>query len=130
MIFVDTNYFLRLLLKDISEQHKQAKSFFLQAAEGKVKIFTSLIVLFEIYWVLSSFYGKKKEELVGVLDKVLGMEFVKVEERDFFKQALVVYKNTALDLEDSYNLVFAKSRKATAFKTFDARLKSEFLKSN
>lgn len=35
MIFVDTNYFLRFLLKDNQAQYLQAKELFLSAAQGK-----------------------------------------------------------------------------------------------
>ena len=52
MIFIDTNYFLRFLLADISSQHNQAKTIFKQAASGKISLFTSAVVIFEIYWVL------------------------------------------------------------------------------
>jgi len=60
MIFVDTNYFLRFLLKDIGKQHQKAKKLFEKAASGEIKLFTSMIVFFEIYWVLFSFYKRRR----------------------------------------------------------------------
>ncbi len=64
MIFVDTNYFLRFFLRDSREQYLIVKQFFLDGASGKIKLFTSLIVLFEVYWVLKSYYGKEKNDLI------------------------------------------------------------------
>ncbi|MFA5770598.1 MAG: PIN domain-containing protein, partial [Patescibacteria group bacterium] len=58
--FIDTNYFLRLLLRDDEKQFEEVYSVFQQAVNQKVKIYTSVIVFFEIYWVLSSFYKKNK----------------------------------------------------------------------
>ena len=62
MIFVDTNYFLRLLIGDNVKQHLEAKQLFRQGAAGKVRLFSSAVVWLEIYWVMSSFYGKNKKK--------------------------------------------------------------------
>lgn len=129
MEFVDTNYFLRYLLKDNKEQGDVAYSLFKEAILGKVKLFTSIIVFFEIYWLLSSFYSKKKDELINILSAILEMNFIRLDEGDLLKQAIQMYGTTNLDLEDSYNLVFAKHKKAMEFNTFDKKLKREFFKS-
>ncbi len=126
MIFVDTNYFLRLLLKDVDEQHQKAKKLFEQAAKGKKQVFTSIIVFFEIYWVLSSFYEQNKEEVISILNKILAMKFIELEERDLLLTALELFKNENIDLEDAYNLVYARSNESSKFNTFDKKLKSLF----
>ena len=126
MIFVDTNYFLRFLLKDIPKQHQKAKELFIKGAEGQLKLFTSLIVIFEIYWVLTSFYQKKRDKVITILKKIFDLEFVEIERKKLLKKALKVYKKTNLDLEDCYNLSFAREMKIKEFKTFDKRLKKEW----
>ncbi|MBU3979505.1 PIN domain-containing protein [Patescibacteria group bacterium] len=126
MIFVDTNYFLRFLLNDISEQHKQVKDLFLSGSEGKINLVTSTIVIFEIYWVLSSYYEKEKIEIVKVLEKILKLTFIKLEERDLLLNSLKLFERANFDLEDCYNLYYAKHQKADSFKTFDIPLRFEF----
>ncbi len=123
MIFVDTNYFLRFLLKDNKNQHQEAKTLFLKGAEGKTKLFTSMIVIFEIYWVLNSFYRKKKQKIIEILEKVFGLEFIEIENRIILQEAIKIYQKTNLDLEDGYNLALAKKKKIKDFKTFDEQLK-------
>lgn len=122
MVFVDTNYFLRFLLADINSQHRQAKQLFKQGAEGKIKLFTSLVVFFEIYWVLESFYQKQRDELVEVLGKILALDFIELKERRVLLVALRVFGNSNFDLEDAFNLAYAKSAEAADFKTFDTKL--------
>ncbi|MCR4313924.1 MAG: PIN domain-containing protein, partial [Candidatus Uhrbacteria bacterium] len=122
MIFVDTNYFLRFLLADQEGQHQIAKSLFKRAAAGEVDLFTSLIVFFEVYWVLSSFYKKEKDELVEKLEGLLSMSFIDFQEGEVLAGAVRVFKETPLDLEDAYNLVYASANKATELKTFDQQL--------
>ena len=58
MVFVDTNYFLRFLLNDVSDQHASARQLFEDGARGVRQLCTSLVVMFEVYWVLSSFSVK------------------------------------------------------------------------
>lgn len=126
MIFVDTNYFLRFLLKDINKQHLDAKNLFLSASEGKTTLTTSTIVFFEIYWVLSSYYERSKIETANVLGKVLSLNFIELEERELLFKSLSLFKKTNLDLEDCYNVCYAKSKGIRSFKTFDKKLDKEF----
>lgn len=126
MIFVDTNYFLRFLLKDNTDQHRQAKELFNSGAQGKRKLFSSTIVYFEIYWVLHSFYGKNKNELCGLLENILRLEFIDFEERNILHEAVDLYQKSNLSLEDCYNFRYAKQRKATDIKTFDQILHKKF----
>lgn len=123
MIFIDTNYFLRLVLADKKDHYLQAKRLFQSGALGKLKLFTSVVVFFETYWVLASFYKKKKNELVRILSDLLKMKFIKWQNREILEEALEIYEDSVLDLEDSFNLSYARAKKATDFKTFDKKLK-------
>lgn len=122
MIFVDTNYFLRFLLKDNKLQYLEAKQLLLDGAQGKLKLFTSTIVFFEIYWVLSSFYDKNKPELIKTLKDILNLRFVEIQERPLLANLLEIFSQNNISFEDCYNLAFAESHKAEAFKTFDIKL--------
>ena len=126
MIFVDTNYFLRFLLNDVSSQHSLAKVLFQDAAIGKVSLFTSVVVIFEIYWVLVSVYGKKRGQISLVLDNLLDMSFIDFEHHLLLKRSIPLYKNTTLGLVDAFNLLYAKSFGAKDFKTFDLKLAKKF----
>ena len=126
MIFVDTNYFLRFLIDDDPQQAEEAKKLFLEAARGNLELATSTIVVFEIYWVFKSYYQKTKDEIIKILQKVLTMNFVRIDERDLLQSALNLYKVENLSLEDCYNLIYAKDNKAVSFKTFDAKLAKVF----
>lgn len=126
MIFIDTNYFLRFLLADITPQYTEAKALFLSAAEGKKNVFTSAIVIFELYWVLTSFYGKHKKDISTTLEQILAMHFVKIDERNMLNDAVSLYKKSTFDLEDAYNVSFAKAKGAKEFKTFDKKLLRAF----
>ena len=126
MIFVDTNYFLRFLLKDNNSQHLVAKKLFLSAAKGEIDVTTSIIVFFEIYWVLKSYYEKNKDELNKTLNKILNLTFIKLAEREILTKSLKLFKTTTLSLEDCYNLLLAKEIATDDFASFDEKLKKHF----
>ncbi|MDZ7587620.1 MAG: PIN domain-containing protein [Patescibacteria group bacterium] len=122
MIFVDTNYFLRFLLKDVKGQHRQAKDLFKQAALGTIKLLSSSVVFFEIFWVLVSVYDKKKTEIIKTLENILKMDFIKWENEAGLQLALNIYKSNSIELEDSYNLAFMKEKNIKEIRTFDKKL--------
>ena len=122
MTFVDTNYFLRFLLADIDRQHQEAKKLFLDGAAGRIKLASSTIVFFEIYWVLSSYYHKKKEEIVPALQDILRLAFIFFPERKILRDTVDLFERNNLNLEDCYNLCFAKNWQVKDFRTFDAAL--------
>lgn len=125
MTFVDTNYFLRFILKDNPKQSQEARTLFEKALLRKENLFTSTIVIFEIYWVLSSFYGKKKKAIISTLNNILRMTFIGIEERAVLYEAARLWEKENLSFEDCYNLAYAKSQGAASIKTFDKTLASK-----
>lgn len=126
MKFVDTNYFLRYLLQDIPAQYETAERLFLRAANGKVKLVTSLVVMFELYWVLSSFYGQQKKQVADILEQVLDLDFILLAERPILQESLALFRAKNISLEDCYNVIFSKTKEIREFKTFDKKLTKTF----
>lgn len=121
MIFVDTNYFLRFFLKDIPDQYEKALKLFEDGAAGKTNLGASIIVFFEIYWVFTSYYKKTKKEVIIILNNLLQMKFVRFEQEKLLAKTLNLYAKQNIDLEDAYNIIYAKYVKASDFKTFDQK---------
>jgi len=117
--FIDTNYFLRFFLKEEKKQFDIIYSLFQKGINKEVKLFTSVVVFFEIYWVLSSFYKKKKNKIIEFLKKILKLNFIEFENRLILEEAVNFFQKFNLDLEDCYNLAYAKLKKANQFATFD-----------
>lgn len=126
MIFIDTNYFLRFFLKDINNQYLNVKQLFLKGARGEVKLITSTIVIFEVFWVLRSYYRRDRTEISQTLRKILDLNFIELSERSILQQGLNLFQQTNFSLGDCYNLVFAKRQGIKLFKTFDLKLAKFF----
>jgi predicted nucleic-acid-binding protein len=130
MIFVDTNYIFRYLLRDVNEQNLLVEKIFIEAFENNVRVISSTVVFFEIQFVLKKYYKKNKQEVIAFLMQILTLTFIGFEDRQILKESIVLFEKTNLDLEDCYNIYYAKSRGVTSgsFKTFDKKLEKEFNK--
>lgn len=128
LVFVDTNYFVRLIENDVENQVVEVKELFESAVNGKVKLCSSVIVLFEIYWLLKSFYDKKDDELQTILIKLVSMSYVEWQEREVLIEAISKLRLQAGDLEDSYNLSWAMSRGVKKLASFDQKLQKQWEK--
>lgn len=126
LVFVDTNYFVRLIENDVDSQVVEVKELFESGVNGKVKLCSSVIVLFEIYWLLKSFYGKKDIELQTILNKLVGMSYVEWQEREVLIAAVNRLRLHGGDLEDSYNMCWAREKEADIFASFDKKLKKRW----
>lgn len=128
MIFVDTNYFLRFLLADIDSEHQEAKQFFLKASNGAFSTFTSVIVIFEVYWVILGQFKKDKQKVIKILNKLLNLQFIEIENHDLIVKSVDIYQKSNLGLVDCYNLVYSRNKKADDFMTFDKDLLKKIMK--
>ncbi|MBI2310868.1 PIN domain-containing protein [Candidatus Collierbacteria bacterium] len=125
--FVDTNYFLRFLLGDNLRQSEAATKLFMAAAKGEVLLASSVVVVFEVYWVLTDYYKIRNEDLAEKLWKVLSLS-VDFENRGILMTAIKEMKGHSFDLEDSFNMNYALSLEVDEFKTFDKKLQRKFSK--
>jgi predicted nucleic acid-binding protein len=126
MVFVDTNYFLRYLVQDNPKQQRIVEDLLLNAAKGKIELCTSSLVIFEIYWVLNSFYQLEKEDIITLLYRILHLKFINLPSRTRLIKSLELYQQNSFSLEDAHHLIYAKSKKAEHFATFDQKLKKTF----
>ncbi|MEK9135265.1 MAG: type II toxin-antitoxin system VapC family toxin [Patescibacteria group bacterium] len=75
--FVDTNIFLRVLLKDEERTFEDCRQFLKKIKNGDIKAVTSNLVLAEINWTLLKFYKFTKEDAVKSLDSIARLSHLK-----------------------------------------------------
>jgi predicted nucleic-acid-binding protein len=130
MIFVDTNYFLRYLRDDVPVQSEKVKELFKQAVLKRDKLVTTVTVIFEIYWVLGSFYNYNKGDIGKGLISILKLRNLEITEREIIYEAIAIYMKTNFDLEDAYVLAYCQENGVTTLKTFDKKLEKAFNRKN
>jgi len=121
MIFVDTNVFTRLFVKDDTGQHEQARELFTLAQEGKVRLLTGHPVFFELAWVLSYTYKVPNSEILDRLESILSFGGLKVSDRDFIAEAISLARATNSSFADSYIAASLQRLQANEVATFDKK---------
>jgi predicted nucleic-acid-binding protein len=69
--YFDTNYLLRLILNDNSEQYNTVKALIENSDKYEDHIYVSSVAVCEVEWVLRSFYKFKKQDIIDILQKIL-----------------------------------------------------------
>jgi predicted nucleic-acid-binding protein len=95
---LDSNIFLRPIVKDNLERVKECEILFEKIKKGELKVFTFNLILAEIVWVCASFYQIKKEEILKILKSILKFKNLKI--IDDFNSYL------AIELYEKYNIKF------------------------
>lgn len=126
--FIDTNYLLRYLLCDVPTQTNQVKKLLLEYSKNKQTLKTSIVCIFEVVWVLSSFYEKDKNTTANKIKELLQITTISVSRKQQLIDAANVYKQSSISFTDAYLIEYSKSIGIKEFKTFDKKLLKQFKK--
>ena len=106
--FIDTNIFLRFLLKDNQRQYLIARSILENAEKAKVGIWTTDVVILELVWTLRSLYKFDKEKIREKVEGIVSLEYLEAVNKNFIIQALHDFVEKNVDFIDAYNYQLAK----------------------
>lgn len=109
---VDTNVFLRFILKDNKKFFNQAEKYFTKAKKRKVVLILLPSVVFEIDYVLRGVYSLSRRESADILSLLVKSPDLEVKERQTLIEAVEKYKKVNADLVDIYLFLVAKQQKA------------------
>jgi len=76
--FIDTNIFLRVLIKEKERIFQESFLVLKLIKEKKISAFTSSLVLAEVVWVLNSCYGFKKKEIIQAIKGILNLKNLQI----------------------------------------------------
>jgi len=104
--FVDTNVFLRYLIKDDPSAYERCREIFKKAIEGKITLVTSAMVIAELTWTLLSYYKVPKAEVIEKISIIISTKSLFIPGKEILADALVLYSRKNIDFIDAYNAVF------------------------
>jgi uncharacterized protein len=99
-LFIDTNIWLRYFLNDEKKQFEKVKSLISDIEAGKVRPYTSSIVILEITYVLKSVYKLKHEEVLDIVEAIKSVRGMTIIDRTDFDLAFRYYKKYRVKFTD------------------------------
>jgi len=99
--FVDTNVFLRVLVRDEEKSYRDCINFLQRVKRGRLKAYTSSLVLAETHWTLASFYQFSKEKIIGALRSIISLRNLKIVDEPNLLAALNFYETNNVKFIDA-----------------------------
>ena len=129
-VFLDSNIFLRAILKDDEKKAEHCLKLFEKVDEGEITAATSMLVLNEILWVLEGYKVGRKEiaERLGAI-AASNIKLLAADDDNIALESLTYYKDLGVDFIDALNACVARKNKIQTIVTYDAHFeKLNFIK--
>lgn len=115
-VFVDTDVFLRFLLRDSEAPYKRARELFERAEAGAVKLDTTVPAFAALADELEA-YGLGRAEIKDVLKAILGTRNLRVQNRETVADAVEML-GRGMSFRDAYSVAYMKDKGITKTATF------------
>jgi predicted nucleic acid-binding protein len=99
---LDTNVLIRFLTADKSPKYKTLYSFFESLEHGQMRIELKLIVLFQVIFVLKSFYRVPKKQFIDGMKNILKFRGIHIKEMKIVLRTLELWLNHNIEIVDCY----------------------------
>jgi predicted nucleic acid-binding protein len=119
MRFIDTNIFLRYLTNDDAEKAKKVFLLLKKVEEGKERVATSPLVIFELIFTLDKFYKVSRKDIGEMTTAIINLEGLVVEFKDTFIFALKLFAEKNISFADAFNVSIMKSKGITKIYSYD-----------
>ena len=116
---LDTNVILRFLTADPSPIYRNLYDFFKSIEIGRRRAEIKLIVLFQVLFVLKSFYQVPKAEICDGLDSLLGFKGLRMPEKKIVRRMLALWREKSIDIVDCYLVACLESDPERVLYSYD-----------
>lgn len=117
--FLDTNILLRHFLQDHPVQSAKATKFLLEVEQGKIKVYTSDLVIFEVVFTLQRTYRLSKNKVQEAILPLLLLPGIKLNGKRIYKKVFELYVEKNLPFADAYHIALMEKLKINQVISFD-----------
>ena len=125
---IDTNVIVRFLVEDpetIDVKFRGIYSFFTKLESGKLSVHLPELVLFQTYFVLTSYYGVPSPEAAEKLATLLMLPGIKMHHKEIVSDCLKRLQQKKQDIVDAYLLAWAENKGLPGVYSFDKGIATE-----
>lgn len=122
---LDTNVLVRYLVErpeDVGEPFTGVFPFFQKLEKDEARALLTPLVLFQTYYVLTSFYEVPRSRAAVTLRKILSFRGLTIPEKPVLRRCLETLESRSVDLVDAYLAALCASRGTTGVYSFDRSL--------
>jgi predicted nucleic-acid-binding protein len=116
---LDTNVMIRFLTSDKSTRHRSLYSFFESLERGEMRVELKLIVLFQVVFVLKSFYKVPKEHIVSGVIGILEYKGISIKEKRIVRRTLELWRENKLEIVDCYLIACLEGNSQNTLYSYD-----------
>ncbi len=127
---LDTNVIVRYLTEspqNVDPQFEGVFSFFEKLEAGQLSVFLPDLVLFQTYFVLTSFYEVPRPEAADKLRRIVDFPGIRMLEKTVAVNCFRKLQKQNLDIVDAYLLAWSESRGVDGVYSFDSDLEKNGL---
>ena len=99
---LDTNVLIRFLTSDKTEKFRGVYALFESLEQGDLRVELKLIVLFQVVFVLKSFYFVPIEDIASGMLGILEYKGIIVKEKKIIRRTIELWRDSKLDIVDCY----------------------------
>ncbi len=123
MKFIDTNVFLRFLIGDVKEEkEKRLLKLFSEMQTGDIKVFCLDIVFLQTIFVLKSYYGIGKDEIIDNMLDLLSFEGLVTKNKYVLERTLEMWRKHSGDIVDCYIVASMEKAGEKTLISYDKRI--------
>ena len=116
---LDTNVILRFLTADQSPKYRNLYNFFKSLENGQRRAEIKPIVLFQVLFVLKSFYHVPRAEICDGLETLLGFKGLRIAKKKIVRRMLELWREKRTDIVDCYLVACLESDPGTVLYSYD-----------
>lgn len=123
---IDTNVVIRYLVEDPEDVDPELAGvfpFFEKLERGQRRALLTPLVLFQSYYVLTSYYQVPRKEAAEKLTHLLSFKGLVVPEKPILRGCLEMLMERSVDLVDAYLATLCATRRAQGVHSFDRGLR-------
>lgn len=119
MKFLDANIILRYLTGDIPSEALKCHRLFKDVSEGKETLFTNILVIAEVLWVLSSGYKFARAKVIEGIQKIINTPNIHIEDKEIIFRALDIFETHNIDFIDACNAAVMRHKGINSIYSYD-----------
>ena len=98
----DTNVILRFLTSDKNKKYRKLYKFFESLEQGAIRVELKLIVLFQVIFVLKSYYKIPKKRIVDTIVDIFKYKGITIKEKKIVQRSLEIWREKNIEIVDCY----------------------------